>query len=147
MPGYSFLAVADSSVYINQMVMEPGTDNLEFTLRTIEYLQGPGRYRKRCVFFENGRVVDKFDGLRSALAKPKPKIPPEAMPNLGPMFGKNQDKLVEWADAMADSLQKRDTLHRSLVGEPGSEQASGGHSAGGSKELRFWRPLRFRGCS
>src|SRR5439155_26047594 len=57
-PGYSFLAVADASIYINQMLLpgqnEPPNDNLEFTLRTIEYLQGPHKHRKKCVFFENG---------------------------------------------------------------------------------------------
>ena len=120
-PGYSFLAVADSSVYINQMIMETTADNLEFTLRTIEYLQGPQKQRKRCLFFENGKVIDKFDGLRSALAKPQPKIPPEAMPNIGPLFGKHQDKLVAFLDAKADELQSKDVLHRSMVGPPGSE--------------------------
>lgn len=120
--GYSFLAVADSSVFINQMVMEPGTDNLEFTLRTIEYLQGPDKARKRCLFFENGRVIEKFDGLRGALQKPKPKIPPDAMPNIGSLFGKHQDKLVTWADNMADKLQTHDWLHETFVGPRGSSR-------------------------
>jgi hypothetical protein len=119
-PGFGFVAMADSSVFINQMIMEPGTDNLEFTLRTIEYLQGPGKHRKRCMFFENGRLVEKFDGLRSALAKPQPKIPPEAMPNLGPLFGKNQDKLIDFLNAKADQLQSNDVLHKIAVGPPGS---------------------------
>jgi hypothetical protein len=119
-PGYSFLAVADASVYINQMVMEPGTDNLEFLIRTIEYLQGPEKKRQRCLFFENGRIVEKFDGLRSALAKPKPKIPPEAVPNVGPLFGRNQDKLVKFLDEKADEMQSKDALHRLAVGPPGS---------------------------
>ena len=118
--GYSFLAVADSSVYINQMIMEPGTDNLEFTLRTIEYLQGPDKQRKRCMFFENGRLVEKFDGLRSALVKPQPKIPPEKVPNIPTLIGKNQEKIVEGIDAFADRLQKDDWLHRSRLGQPGS---------------------------
>lgn len=121
-PGYSFLAIADSSVFINQMIMEtnPPTDNLEFTLRTIEYLQGPGKRRKRCAFFEDGRLVDKFDGLRSALAKPKPKIPPEAMPNIGPMFRKNQEAIVKGIDKLADHIQTNDLLHEKLVGPRGS---------------------------
>jgi hypothetical protein len=119
-PGYAFLAVADSSVFINQMVMEQNTDNLEFTFRTIEYLQGPDKHRKRCLFFENGRIIEKFDGLRGALAKPKPKIPPESMPNIGSLFGKNQDKLVAWADNLADKVQTNDWLHETLVGPRGS---------------------------
>jgi hypothetical protein len=121
-PGYAFLAVADSSVFINQMVMEPDADNLKFALRTIEYLQGPGKHRKRCVFFENGRVVEKFDGLREAVAKPRPKIPPGAVPPIGPQIGRNQDKLVDLVDALADEWQRKDALHRMMVGEPGSER-------------------------
>lgn len=120
-PGFSFLAVADSSVFINQMVMEQNADNLEFTLRTIEYLQGPDKGRKRCLFFENGRVVERFDGLRSALAKPKPKIPPDAMPNVPGLIGRNQDKLVDMANGMADQFQTKDGLHNMLVGRPGSD--------------------------
>ncbi len=121
-PGYSFLAVADSSVFINQMLMEPGTDNLELTLRTIEYLQGPQKHRKQCLFYENGKVIEKFDGLRSALAKPKPKIPPEAMPNVPGLIQRNQDKLVELGDRLADDFQTNDKLHRGILGRPGSEE-------------------------
>jgi hypothetical protein len=120
--GYSFLAVSDASVYINQMVMEPGTQNLDFALNTIEYLQGPEKHRKRCVFFENGRIIDKFDGLRSALAKPKPRIPPEAVPNIGPIISKNQETLVKMLDARSDALQSNDFLHRTIIGGPGSER-------------------------
>ena len=119
-PGYAFLAVADSSVFINLMLIADGTDILEFTLRTIEYLQGPDKHRKRCAFFENGRVIETFDGLRSATAKPKPKIPPEAMPNIGPLFGRHQDKLVKMLDDKADEIQSADWLHRNFVGSPGS---------------------------
>jgi hypothetical protein len=120
-PGYSFLAVADSSIYINLMVMEQTADNLEFTLRTIEYLQGPEKSRKRCLFFENGRVVDKFDGLKSAMKPPPPKVPPEAMPNVPNLIGKNQDKLIDMANGMADQFQTKDGLHNILVGRPGTE--------------------------
>lgn len=120
-PGFSFLAVADSSIFINQMIMETDADNLEFTLRTVEYLQGPDKTRKRCLFFENGRVVEKFDGLRSALAKPQPKIPPEAMPSIPNVLGKNQDKLIDMANGMADQLQTKDALHNFVMGRPGSE--------------------------
>ena len=121
-PGFSFLAMADSSVFINQMLMEQNTDNLELTLRAIEYLQGPDKTRTKCLFYENGRVVEKFDGLRNAMAKPRPKIPPEAMPNLGGVLGKNQDKLIDAANGFADQLQNRDAIHKMLVGDPGSER-------------------------
>lgn len=121
-PGYSFLAVADSSIYINQMLMEPGTSNLEFAMNTVEYLQGPQKHRKKCVFFENGKVIEKFDGLRSALAKPRPKIPPEAMPSVPSVLGRNQERLVEMANGMADQFQTKDGLHNILVGPTGSDR-------------------------
>ena len=121
-PGYAFLALADSSVFINQMLLEPGTDNLEFALRTITYLQGPNQHRKRCLFFENGTVVEKFDGLSSAVAKPRPKVPPEAMPNMGPLFEKNQEAIVKGIDKFADQVQTNDWLHQTKVGPSGSEQ-------------------------
>lgn len=120
LPGYSFLAMADSSVLINQMLMEQDADNLEFALRTVDYLQGPQKHRKKCLFFENGRIVEKFDGLRSALAKPKPKIPPEAMPNVPGLLNRNQDKLVDLGNKLADQFQTKDGLHNMLVGRPGS---------------------------
>jgi hypothetical protein len=119
---YSFLVVADASIYINQMIMEqPGTDNFEFMLRTIEYLQGPGKHRKRCLFFENGRIVDRFDGLRAALAKPKPKVSADGMPDWGPLFGKHQDKFIKTLDEMVDHRQTHDWAHRKYIGPPGSE--------------------------
>src|SRR5262249_50964145 len=58
-----FLAMADHSVFINQMLIEPGTDNLELTYRIIEYLQGPNK-RKKCIFVEDGKLVEEFDTLR-----------------------------------------------------------------------------------
>jgi hypothetical protein len=120
--GYSFLAVADASVYINQMLSEPGTDNFEFALRTIEYLQGAGKDRKRCLFFENGRAVERFDELKAALAKQKPKAPPGGVPNIGPKLGQNQEELARLIDKRAEQLEDRDELHRSRIGPPGSER-------------------------
>lgn len=121
-PGYSFLAVADSSIYINQMLLEPGADNRKLAYRTVEYLRGPNGERTRCVFFENGRVIESFDQLRGAMAPPRPPVPPEAMPNVPQVMRKNQDKLVEMIDAMADKFQTQDALHKMLVGAPGSER-------------------------
>lgn len=119
-PGYSFLAMADSSVFINQMLMAPGTDNFKLTEQAIEYLQGPDKARKKCLFYENGIVVEKFDGLRESMRTPPAKIPPGAMPNLGPLFGKHQHKLVDFLDAKVGELEEKDVFHRSLVGTPGS---------------------------
>ncbi len=118
-PGYSFLVMADSSVFVNLMMMEPGTHNLTLSRNTIDYLQGPDSFRNRCIFYENGRVVEKFDDLRNALATPKQKMPPGA-PNLPGLAGKNQDKLADLANGLIDQFQKKDGLHNMLVGQPGS---------------------------
>jgi len=103
---YRFLAMADQSVFINQMLIEPGTENLELTYRVIEFLQGPTT-RRRCLFIENGRVIEKFDDLRHAFAKPKPPLP---MPNLGAM----QEKLVDMGNKLVDDLQSRNVFNKAL---------------------------------
>ncbi|MBA4189968.1 MAG: hypothetical protein C0467_18440 [Planctomycetaceae bacterium] len=104
---YRFLAMADQSVFINQMLIEPGTQNLELTYRVIEYLQGPDK-RKRCLFIENGRVIERFDELRQAFATPKPPLP---MPNLGAM----QDKLVDLGNKLVGDMQERDVFNKLLM--------------------------------
>jgi hypothetical protein len=67
-------------------------------------------------------VIERFDELRQALAKPTPKIPPEAMPNLGPLFGKNQDKFVDLGNKLADQMQSKDGVHNMFVGKEGSSE-------------------------
>ncbi|HSQ58714.1 MAG TPA: hypothetical protein VLM40_23535 [Gemmata sp.] len=100
---YRFLAMADHSVFINQMLIEPGTQNLELAFRTIEYLQGPQK-RSRCLFIENGQVIEEFDGLRKAFASQ------QSIPVLN--FGAMQEKLADLGNAMADKVQKEDMLNR-----------------------------------
>lgn len=108
---YQFVALADHSVFINQMLVEPGTDNLELARRVVDYLQGPLRppadKRKRCVFIENGKVIDRFDGLRQALAPP-----PLPAPDLSAVQG----QLLDLANAVADEVQDRDLPNRWLLG-------------------------------
>jgi hypothetical protein len=89
---YRFLAMADHSVFINQMLIEPGTDNLELTYRTIDFLHGP-QQRKRCLFIENGRVVENFDTLRQAFASQSP-IP---IPNPGAMQENSPSSATRWS--------------------------------------------------
>jgi hypothetical protein len=103
---YQYLAMADHSVFINQMLLEPGTDNLELAYRSIEFLQGPNQ-RKRCLFIENGTVVENFDGLRKAFANQNP-MP---IPDLGAM----QEKLVDLGNAIVDDIQTRDVPNTILT--------------------------------
>jgi len=106
---YRLLVMADHSLFINQMLLEPGTDNLELTYRVIDYLRGPNK-RKRCVFFENGRLVDHFDDLRRAAAKQNPMPLPQV--NLWGM----QDKLVDLGNAIIDRLETNNAHNNLLLG-------------------------------
>jgi hypothetical protein len=117
-PAFAFLALADSSVFINQMVLEPGTDNFVFAQRVAKYLKGP-EGRDRCLFIENGRVIEDFDSLRDALVPQAPPIPPNKMPNIGKLLGKNQDKLVKLIDDKLDEVQRKDIVHKVAFGEAG----------------------------
>ncbi len=112
---YRFLALADHSVFINQMLIEPGTQNLEFTYRTIDFLTGKGTDdRRRCLFVEDGEVIEEFDGLRKAFTPPPPQLP---TPNLGAI----QDKLTDMGNALVSDLQQRNifnTLLDKLFGLP-----------------------------
>ena len=98
--------MADHSVFINQMLLEPGTDNLELAYRTIEYLQGPTR-RKRCLFIENGRIIERFDDLAQAFKKSKP-IPI-------PDFKTLQEKVTKLGDAFVDDLQTKNVPNNMLL--------------------------------
>jgi hypothetical protein len=105
---YRFLMMADNSIFINQMLLEPKTDNLELTYRVIEFLQGPGKQRKRCAFFYEGQLIDHFDDLRQAYAKQN--APPLPQVNLWAM----QDKLTDLGNAIIDRLQTNNA-HNSLI--------------------------------
>ena len=78
--GFRFLALADPSVFINGM-MVPGdpqwpTDNLRFASRVVSYLAEENepvpRRRTRCLFIQNGQVVNSFDDLNRYLRPPTP---------------------------------------------------------------------------
>jgi hypothetical protein len=118
---FQFLALADHSVFINQMLVEPGTDNLEFTYRVIRYLQGPqhapGTGRSRCAFFENGVLVEQFDELgKLAVKAQKPSLP---IPQ--PSLEAVQRWLVDNGNRFIDHLQKNNVpnkLVNDVVGVP-----------------------------
>jgi hypothetical protein len=112
-----FLAMADHSVFINQMLLEPGTENLEFTYRVIEYLQGPNKQTKRCIFFEDGRHVESFDDLRQAAAKQNQTPLPQV--NLWAM----QDKLTDLGNTIFDRLQTNDAHNQLLLGSSRNSEA------------------------
>ena len=67
--------MADHSIFINQMLLEPGTHNLELTYRVIDYSPAIPTQRKRCVFFENGRLVDAFRRSAAGLCRTRHPMP------------------------------------------------------------------------
>lgn len=107
-PNCRFLALACRSVFNNYLMAldqtpGAGTDNLEFCLRVIDFLQGedsphPAK-RRRCVFFEDGRLVSKFDDL--AVAALRQQAPP--LPRFD--VNKLQEKVVDETNRVLDKLQ------------------------------------------
>ncbi len=116
-PAFAFLALADPSVFINQMMLEPDADNFALAQRVAQFLKGP-EGRDRCLFVENGRVIEDFDSLRDALTPPVPPVPPNKMPNIGQLLRQNQDKVAKLIDDKLDDIQRKDLVHQFAFGPP-----------------------------
>jgi len=114
---YRFLMLADHSIFINQMLLEEKTDNLELTYRIIEFLQGPGKQRKRCAFFYDGQMIDHFDDLRQAYAKQNAPSLPQV--NLWAM----QEKLTDLGNAIIDRLQINNAHNNMILGSSNQDRA------------------------
>ena len=70
-----YLVLADQDVFINIMLARADLANKDFAATTIRWLQvGDREPRKRCLFFEDGRVVSQFDTLMN-LDPSKRKLP------------------------------------------------------------------------
>jgi hypothetical protein len=118
---YRYVAFSSSRVFNNALLFlslsddqDEKIDNLELCLRTIDYLQGPNQHRKRCIFYENGQLIDHFDDLARATTKQTMPIPGMNMDSL-------QKKLVDIGNSQIDRLQKSDvpnTLVDRLFGLP-----------------------------
>ncbi|MBX9582878.1 MAG: hypothetical protein K2X87_21430 [Gemmataceae bacterium] len=115
---YRFLAVADPDVFTNEMMIPlPGvepSDNLEFARRVVSFLveEGGEDRRTRCLFVQNGKVIERFDALESVINPPPPPLPI-------PALGQLQEKLVDAGNQILDKLQENDALNRGLL--PGDE--------------------------
>jgi hypothetical protein len=114
---YRLLVIADHSIFINQMLLEPNSDNLKLAYRVIDYLQGPEKNRKRCIFYENGVLKERFDDLRQAHARQNPMPLPQV--NLWAM----QDKLTDLGNAIIDRLQTNDAHNKILLGSGAGSQS------------------------
>jgi hypothetical protein len=108
---FRIVAFASNKIFSNALLYlaaaenpEDQTDNMELCLRTIEYLQGPGLQRKRCVFFENGRLIEHFDDLARATNKQIP------MPSAN--IGALQKDLIDKGNSLIDGFQKDDAPNK-----------------------------------
>lgn len=114
---YRLLALSDPSVFINEMMLAEKaglgpTDNFEFAQRVVKFLSEEGtRKRARCLFIQNGQVVDRFDRLRPLFQPPVPKL------NLWD----HQDKIIEFIDKTVDQFQEKDVANQALFGKEESQ--------------------------
>jgi hypothetical protein len=118
------LVLADHSVFVNGMMgfrkdnneatgYSFDNGNWEFTNRTIDWLKGGGpEPRTRCLFIEDGNIIDKF-----AIEIPQPPKPP--IPNLPPEVLANI--LLNSMNPIIEEAQERDFFNRmveSIFGVP-----------------------------
>jgi hypothetical protein len=73
------LVLADHSVFINDMMLQPDNGNIDFAYRCAEWLRGPeASPRERVLFYEDGAIRRDFDIPLKPLPTP-PIPPPEAV--------------------------------------------------------------------
>lgn len=116
---YRLIVMADHAVFKNSLMAPAATDgqtdNILLAQRTIEYLQGPDKARKRCAFYEDGQLVEDFDTVRMMLQQQDP------MPNLPnplALLLANQPAITDLGDKLLDEVQTRDLHNTILLGSP-----------------------------
>lgn len=117
------LVVADPHLFSNFMLtaanpQDPkafGTDNLEFAMRTVEWLREPVE-RKRCLFVENGVVKPRFDEIR--YSAPRPGIPPIPIPS--PTDPRIQAMITDGINSAIAKAEDANVFNRAITGRPDS---------------------------
>jgi|GEM_PF-2359507 len=111
----NLLAFADHSLFINQMLMEPHTDNWELARRVAVYLRGP--YPQRyCRLYVSGKRVLPRQTLQGLFVPPVSSVPPTPPPPLIPDLWSLQKKLTELGNQALQAAQRRDVLNSLLLG-------------------------------
>ncbi|HMC63995.1 MAG TPA: hypothetical protein VKI65_03580 [Gemmataceae bacterium] len=98
--GGRVLVLADHSIFINQMILQPDNDNFEFADNCIRWLTGPGQ-RDRALLLEDGDIVSNFN-------VPLEEIGPPPLPSL--------DELVPRANTLLADLEKEDAFGQLFAG-------------------------------
>ncbi len=99
-----FVLLADHSVFINEMLLDKECDNLDLTVRLLQWLSAGGR-RKQAMLVDDGRILSNFE------VPLKPLPPPPPLEVLAEML-KRRDEVV-------DAAQRE-------IGEKGREQGLNG---------------------
>jgi hypothetical protein len=94
------LVVADHSVFINEMLLQPDNDNITFALNVGRWLADPaGANRTSALFIEDGVIRSNFD---VPLEAPRPSLPP-------------LEALVPLADQALLALERDNYFNQSLL--------------------------------
>jgi hypothetical protein len=99
------LVMADHSVFINDMMLQPDNDNVTFAINAVRWLAdaGNGQRRTKVVFFDDGQLQTDFN---VSLDYPQPQLPP----------------LVPLADEIVVGLERENAFNKTLLemaGGPG----------------------------
>lgn len=113
-PGAAGMAhvYTDPGIFTNELLTAKGTDNLAYAYHLATHLiGGPDGSAKRtkCLFIENGVVVDDFDDSFFQPARVPPLSPPV------PSLEQIQDKLTDAVDRTLAGVQDRDVLGRAVA--------------------------------
>jgi hypothetical protein len=109
---YRFLMLADPSVLNNQCLLDTTSDNLTLGQRVTDFLRDQGGVdRTRCLFFENGQYVPRFNVLWDVIPR---QVPPIPQPNLDRL----QEWLVDQGNATVDHVEQKNVLNNLLLGSP-----------------------------
>jgi hypothetical protein len=101
-----FLILADHSVFINEMLLAPDCGNLDFTVRSLQWLRGGERTHAMLV--EDGKVYSNFD------VPLQPLPPPPPLEVLAEMF-KRRDELIDSAQRELGEKGKERGLNAAAV--------------------------------
>ncbi len=121
---YRALALADPDVLSNQMLYSSGlpdesgrgTDNWVFANDLVKnFLRDPNG-RDKCLFVENGQVIDTFNDVELKSVQQMPPIPPIPLPN--PLDRRVQAKMAELIDDGVATLEDRTIADNLLTGPP-----------------------------
>jgi hypothetical protein len=90
------LVLADHSVFINDMMLQEDTDNIDFAYNCIDWLTEGAEERKRVLFLEEGEVRTDFN---IPLKMEEPRLPP-------------LDALVPLMDEKIQELEQKDAFNK-----------------------------------